>query len=331
MGLLVDGAWTDSWYDTKSTKGHFKRWRSTFRNWITPDGSPGPSGEGGFKAQPGRYHLYVSYACPWAHRTLIFRALKGLEDMIDISVTHWLMEANGWTFDEGAGVIPDPIHGACHLHQIYTAADPKFSGRVSVPVLWDKHNATIVSNESSEIIRMFNSAFDEIGARAGDYFPGALRQEIEEVNARIYDTVNNGVYKCGFATTQDAYDSAVQPLFDTMDWLENRLATRRYLVGDRLTEADWRLFPTLYRFDAIYHGHFKCSRRRLIDYSNLWAYTRDLYQHPGIAGTVNMTHARLHYYQSHVTVNPTRIVPVVPRFLDFNAPHGRGVMQGQVA
>ena len=323
MGLLVDGKWTDHWYDTKSTGGHFKRWDTTFRNWTTPDGAAGPTGVGGFKAEADRYHLYVSFACPWAHRTLIYRALKGLEDIVSVSVAHWFMGENGWTFADGPGVVPDPINNADYVYQIYTAAEPHFTGRCSVPILWDKQTATIVSNESSEIIVMFNAAFDGIGARVGDYRPADLAREIDEVNARIYDTLNNGVYKCGFATSQAAYDAAVEPLFETMDWLEDRLSRQRYLLGDRPTEADWRLFPTLYRFDAVYNGHFKCSKRRLVDYPDLWAYTRDIYQHPGIAGTVNMQHARDHYYQSHETINPTRIVPIMPAFIDFDALHGR--------
>ncbi|MEO1191008.1 MAG: glutathione S-transferase family protein [Pseudomonadota bacterium] len=323
MGLLVNGQWTDRWYDTKKTGGHFKRGETAFRNWITADGAAGPTGSGGFKAEAGRYHLYVSYACPWAHRALIVRALKGLEEMISLSVTHWFMGDQGWTFQDGPGVIADPINAADYLHQVYTAAQSDFTGRSTVPILWDRETGSIVSNESSEIIRMLNGSFDEIGARAGDYYPEAQRAEIDQVNARIYDTLNNGVYKCGFATSQEAYDAAVSPLFETLEWLEERLSSRRYLVGAAPTEADWRLFPTLYRFDAVYNGHFKCSKRRLIDYSNLWAYTRDLYQHPGIAGTVNMDHVRKHYYQSHETVNPTRIVPAMPASIDFSAPHDR--------
>ncbi len=331
MGLLVDGEWRDEWYDTKSTKGHFKRWDSVFRNWVTADGEAGPTGRGGFKAEAGRYHLYISYACPWAHRTLIFRTLKGLEDMIDVSAVHWIMAENGWTFEAGDGVIPDPILNARFMHQIYTAAEPTYSGRVTVPVLWDKRTATIVSNESSEIIEMFNSAFDGVGAKPGNYFPAHLGDEMAAVNQRIYDTLNNGVYKAGFATTEDAYLAAVEPLFETMDWLEQRLSKQRYLVGDQPTAADWRAFPTLYRFDAIYNSHFKCSRRRLIDYPNLWAYTRDLYQHPGIADTVNMEHARRHYFESHRSINPHGIVPVMPAGVDFSAPHDRAALTSQAA
>ncbi len=323
MGRLVEGEWRDEWYDTSSTKGHFKRRDSAFRNWVTRDGSPGPTGSGGFKAEAGRYHLYVSYACPWAHRTLIFRSLKGLQGIVDLSVVHWLMAENGWTFEAGDGVISDPILNARFLHQLYTSADPHYSGRVTVPVLWDKETATIVSNESSEIVEMFNSAFDEVGAQPGDYYPGHLRHEIDAVNQRVYDTLNNGVYKAGFATTKEAYLTAVDPLFETLDWLEEKLARQRFLVADQPTVADWRAFPTLIRFDAIYYSHFKCSRRRLIDYPNLWAYTRDLYQQPGISQTVNMEHARRHYFESHKTINPHGIVPVMPADLDFTTPHQR--------
>mgnify|MGYP001825279847 FL=1 len=322
MGLLVEGKWVDRWYDTKGHEGHFVRSAAQFRNWVTADGSPGPDGRGGFKAEPGRYHLYVSLACPWANRTLIFRHLKGLEEMISLSVVHWRMKENGWTFESGDGVIPDPIHGADFMHEVYTAALPDYSGRVTVPVLWDKQEGTIVSNESSEIIRMFNSAFDEVGAKPGDYYPAELRNEIDEINARIYSNVNNGVYKAGFATTQAAYEEAIVPLFEPLDWLEHRLARGRYLFGDRLTEADWRLFTTLVRFDPVYVGHFKCNLKRIADYPNLWAYTRDLYQHEGVAETIDMHHIKHHYYASHDTINPTAVVPAGPS-LDFWAPHGR--------
>lgn len=325
MGRLVDGKWVDQWYDTKSTGGAFKRKDSSFRNWITVDGAPGPTGTGGFRAEAGRYHLYVSLACPWAHRTLILRTLKGLEGMISVSVVHWMMGDQGWTFAPGAGVVPDPIHKADVLHQVYTAAAPDYSGRVTVPVLWDKKTATIVSNESSEIIRMLNTAFDEFGARPGDYYPEPLRTEIDALNTRIYDTLNNGVYKAGFATTQAAYEAAVMPLFDTLDWLENRLAHQRFLVGHTVTEADWRLFTTLVRFDAVYHGHFKCNLRRISDYPNLSNYLRDLFQHPGVKATVDMDHIKNHYYASHDTINPTRVVPTGPADIlaDFAAPHDR--------
>lgn len=325
MGLLVDGVWQDRWYDTKSTGGRFVRTSAAFRNWITADGSPGPTGEGGFRAEAGRYHLYVSLACPWAHRTLIMRRLKGLEAMIGVSVVHWRMLENGWTFEHGPGVVPDPIQGARYLHQVYTAAKPDYSGRVTVPVLWDKVKNTIVSNESAEIIRMMNSAFDGIGARPGDYYPEDLRSEIESLNSRIYDKVNNGVYKAGFATTQQAYEEAVRPLFDTLDLLDERLSSRRYLCGDRLTEADIRLFTTLVRFDAVYVGHFKCNLRRIADYPHLSGYLRDIYQTDGIAETVDMVHIKGHYYESHKTINPAGIVPLGP-LLDLDAPHERGML-----
>lgn len=326
MGRLIDGTWHDQWYDTKSTGGAFKRSEASWRNWVTADGSAGPSGEGGFKAESGRYHLYVSYACPWAHRTLIFRVLKGLEDHIDVSVVHPDMLEQGWEFrTDFPGATGDRLHGARAMHEVYTRADPKMTGRVTVPVLWDKERETIVSNESSEIIRMFNSAFDEITGNDLDLWPEDLRAALEPVNARIYDTVNNGVYKAGFATTQAAYDEAVVPLFDSLDWLEDRLTTSRYLMGARMTEGDWRLFTTLLRFDAVYHGHFKCNRRKLIEYPNLWAYTRDLYQVPGVAGTVFMDHITRHYHYSHDTINPHRIVPIGPR-PDFGQPHGRAAL-----
>ena len=322
MGKLIEGTWHDEWYDTKASRGHFVRDSAGFRNWVTADGAPGPSGEGGFSAQPGRYHLYVSLACPWAHRTLIFRQLKGLTNMVSVSVVHPEMLEHGWTFAPGPGVVPDPIGGAAYLHQIYTRANPSYTGRVTVPVLWDKQRGTIVSNESSEIIRMFAQAFDGVGATPLDTYPKEQRAEIDEVNARIYDTLNNGVYRCGFATTQAAYEEAFAALFDTMDWLEARLSRRRYLVGTSITEADWRLFTTLVRFDPVYVGHFKVNRNRLVDFPNLWAYTRELYQVPGVRETVDLTHIKQHYYGSHPTINPTRIVPVGPA-IDFDAAHGR--------
>jgi putative glutathione S-transferase len=322
MGLLVDGRWTDRWYDTSASGGRFQRHESPFRNWVTPDGSPGPTGEGGFKAEPGRYHLYVSLACPWAHRTLIFRVLKGLENAISLSVTHWFMGEHGWSFDNGPGVIPDPVGGAERLYEVYLRSHPSFTGRVTVPVLWDKARDVIVSNESSEIIRMMNSAFDGIGAASGDFYPAELREQIDALNARIYATVNNGVYKAGFATTQEAYEEAVRPLFATLDWLEERLTKSRYLCGDRLTEADWRLFTTLVRFDAVYAGHFKCNLRRLVDYPNIWDNTRELFQYSGVAATVDFTHIKRHYHQSHKSINPTGIVPAGPE-LDFLLPHTR--------
>ncbi|WP_422049138.1 glutathione S-transferase family protein [Shimia sp.] len=324
MGLLVDGKWTDQWYDTNSTGGKFVRSQSQFRNWITADGSAGPSGTDGFKAESGRYHLYVSYACPWAHRTLIFRKLKGLEDHISISAVHPDMLSEGWTFEtDDAGATGDTLYGLPFAHSLYSKADASYSGRVTVPILWDKQRETIVSNESSEIIRMFNSAFDGLTGNTLDFWPEAERDAIEEVNVRIYDTVNNGVYKSGFATSQAAYDAAVHPLFDTLDWLEERLSQNRYLLGDHITEADWRLFTTLVRFDPVYHLHFKCNRKRLIDYPNLWGYTCELYQMEGVAETVNMDHIIGHYHRSHESINPHRIVPINP-VLDFDAPHGRG-------
>lgn len=322
MGLLVNGQWQDHWYDTKASNGHFERSKSQFRHWVTTDGSAGPTGQGGFKAEKGRYHLYVSLACPWANRTMIFRALKGLEDIIDISVVHWYMREKGWTFASGDGVIADPIQNAQFYHEIYTAADADYSGRVTVPVLWDKKQNTIVSNESADIIRMFNSAFDDVGATPGDYYPKPLRTEIETLNEKIYEAVNNGVYRAGFATTQQAYEEAITPLFETLDWLEKRLEHQRYLTGNAITEADWRLFTTLIRFDAVYVGHFKCNLKRIIDYPNLWAYTRDLYQHKGVAATINMTHIKKHYYESHDTINPTGVVPSGP-IIDFLATHHR--------
>ncbi len=322
MGLLVNGQWQDKWYDTDASGGRFVRKDAAFRHWVTVDGSAGPSGTGGFAAQSGRYHLYVSLACPWAHRTLIMRRLKGLEDMIGVSVVHWLMREEGWTFAEGPGVVPDTVNHARVLHQVYAAAEPQYSGRVTVPVLWDRQRSTIVCNESSEILRMMNSAFDGIGAKPGDYYPAELRAEIDTVNARVYDTVNNGVYKAGFATSQEAYEEAVWPLFESLDWLEARLATQRYLVGNRLTEADIRLFTTLVRFDPVYVGHFKCNLRRIADYPALSGFVRDLYQHPGIAGTVNFEHIKRHYYESHRTLNPAGVVPAGP-VLDLAAPHGR--------
>ena len=322
MGLLQNGKWVDQWYDTKASKGHFVRKASQFRNWITADGAPGPSGVEGFRAEAGRYHLYVSYACPWAHRTLIFRALKKLEAMISVSIVNWYMGANGWTFDPVSGVVPDDINNAEFLHQVYTASDPNYSGRVTVPVLWDKKSSKIVSNESSEIIRMFNEAFDSLGAAPGDYYPLALRDEINSLNDRIYETVNNGVYKAGFATTQEAYDEAVSKVFETLNWLEKRLETQRYLTGNADTEADWRLFTTLVRFDPVYVGHFKCNLKRLADYPNLSGYVRDLYQHPGVAATVHLDHIKKHYFVSHTTINPTGIVPTGPT-ISYTASHYR--------
>ena len=322
MGLLVDGQWQDKWYDTEASGGRFVREDAGFRNWVTADGSAGPTGVGGFKAEANRYHLYVSLACPWAHRTTIYRKLKGLEDMISLSVVHPFMGDKGWTFAEGAGVIADPIVNASYLYEVYVAAKPDYTGRVTVPILWDKKTNTIVSNESSEIIRMLNSAFDEVGATDVSFLPSELLAEIDTINEFVYSAVNNGVYKAGFATTEAAYKEAVVMLFDALDTLEVRLANQRYLLGDTITEADWRLFTTLVRFDAVYVGHFKCNIRRIVDYPNLWGYLRDLYQVPGIAETVSIEHIKAHYYTSHANINPTRIIPVGP-VLDFNEPHDR--------
>ena len=322
MGLLVEGQWQDKWYDTEASKGQFVRSAAQFRNWVTVDGAAGPSGCSGFKAEAGRYHLYVSLACPWANRTLIFHKLKGLEKIISLSVVHWHMGEDGWTFADGEGVISDPVFNAKYLREIYLKADNIYSGRVTVPVLWDKQTNTIVSNESSEIIRMFNSAFDEAGAIDGDYYPESLREEIDVINQRIYDSVNNGVYKAGFATSQAAYEDALIALFETLDWLEERLETNRYLLGKEITEADWRLFTTLVRFDPVYVGHFKTNLKRLVDYPNLWAYTCELYQQTGIAETVNINHIKQHYYGSHKTINPTGIVPLGPE-INYDEPHAR--------
>jgi putative glutathione S-transferase len=322
MGRLVDGVWKDQWYDTKSTGGRFERQESRFRSWITPDGSAGPSGEPGFAAEPGRYHLYVSYACPWAHRTMIFRILKGLGDIISLSAVSPLMLEQGWTFDRQEGSTGDAINGLSRLWEVYVKADAGYSGRVSVPVLWDKKRGTIVNNESSEIIRMLNSAFDGITGNTADFYPEPLRGEIDAINALVYPAINNGVYRTGFATTQEAYEEAFLKLFDALDQLERRLAAQRYLVSNAPTEADWRLFTTLVRFDAVYFGHFKCNLRRIADYANLSNYLRDLYQVAGIAETVHIDHIKRHYYASHRQINPTGIVPLGP-VLDFSAPHDR--------
>ncbi|MPT22274.1 MAG: glutathione S-transferase family protein [Starkeya sp.] len=312
MGMLVDGVWHDVWYDTKATKGHFQRSVSQFRNWITPDGAPGPTGEGGFTAEADRYHLYVSLACPWAHRTLIFRKLKNLEDLITVSVVDPLMLSKGWEFKGENGGTLDPLFGASALYEVYLKADPHYSGRVTVPVLWDKTRGTIVSNESAEIIRMLNTAFAAFTEDRHDYYPAALAEEIDALNARVYDAVNNGVYKAGFATAQDAYEEAVTALFKELDALEARLEGRDWLLGEALTEADIRLFTTLIRFDPVYVGHFKCNVRRIFDYTNLSRYVRAFYALPGVAGTVNLTHIKRHYYESHKTINPTGVVPVGP-------------------
>lgn len=327
MGLLVDGKWHDQWYDTAKSGGRFVREDSQFRSWVTPDGSAGPTGDAGFKAESGRYHLYVSMACPWAHRTLIFRHIKGLEKHISVSAVHPDMLSNGWEFHGPAlgsdTPVGDDLFNSDYHYQIYLRAKPDYSGRVTVPVLWDKEQNTIVSNESAEIIRMFNSAFDAITGNDLDLYPTELKNEIDQINERVYHTVNNGVYKSGFATTQAAYEEAFTDLFDSLEWLDDLLQTRRYLTGDRITEADWRLFTTLVRFDAVYVGHFKCNLKRIDDYPNLSGYLRELYQQPGIADTVDMVHIKRHYYYSHDSINPTRIVPKGPA-LNLDAPHGRG-------
>lgn len=329
MGMLIEGRWSaDTPVATNDASGSFVRAASSFRNWIMPDGAPGPSGRGGFEAEPGRYHLYVSLACPWAHRTLIFRKLKRLEDMISLSVVNPLMLEHGWTFEDGPGVVADSVNHARYLHEVYVRADARYTGKATVPVLWDKKSGTVVSNESSEIIRMFNSAFDGVGAAKGDYYPADLRAEIDALNDEIYPGVNNGVYRAGFATSQASYEEAFTGLFAMLDRLDERLASRRYLLGDRLTEADWRLFTTLVRFDLVYFGHFKCNLRRIADYPNLSGYVRDLYQHEGIAGTVNPYHIKHHYYGSHRAINPTGIVPLGPE-TDFGAPHDRNRLSGE--
>ena len=307
-------------------KGEYIRSESGFRNWITKDGSAGPGGEGGFIAEPERYHLYVSYACPWAHRTLIFRALKGLKDIISVSVVHPLMPAESWVFGEYPGATEDHINQAHYLHENYLKADPEFDGLVSVPLIWDKQRETIVNNESAEIIRMLNSAFDDFSHSDVDFYPESLRTEIDAMNDIVYRNINNGVYQAGFATTQAAYEQAFDHLFNTLDRLEDRLSKQRYLIGNTMTEADWRLFTTLVRFDSVYYNHFKTNRKRLLDYPNLWAYTRELYQIPGVAETVNMDHIKYHYFASHRAINPTGIVPQGPE-IDFMHPHGRGKLK----
>ncbi|OSN09150.1 glutathione-dependent reductase [Lonsdalea iberica] len=323
MGQLVEGQWHDIWYDTSSTGGQFQRPPTSFRHWVTPDGHPGPSGVGGFRAESGRYHLYVSLACPWAHRALLIRKLKGLEAHIGVSVVHPLMLEHGWTFaTDFPAATGDRLYQHSYLYQLYLHAKPDYSGRVTVPVLWDTQQQTIVSNESADIIRMMNTAFDEVGATPGDYYPLALRAEIDELNEWIYPQVNNGVYKAGFATQQSAYDEAVAQLFEALGRLEQRLSQQRYLTGSRLTEADLRLWTTLVRFDPVYHTHFKCDRWRLTDYENLYGFTRDIYQLPGIADTVNMDHIRHHYYRSHATINPCGIISIGPE-LSLTKPHDR--------
>ncbi len=323
MGMLVDGQWQDVWYDTKSSGGRFVRENARFRNWVTADGGAGPEGDGGFKAEPGRYHLYVSLACPWAHRTLIVRALKGLEELIDVSVVSPIMLDQGWTYNRDEGSTGDAVSDHAFHYQVYTAAKPDYTGRVTVPVLWDREQQTIVNNESSEIIRMFNSAFNGITGNDHDFYPEALRPQIEQWNDRIYPAVNNGVYRAGFATTQEAYEEAYRELFEALDEIDRHLADHRYLAGDTLTEADIRLFTTLIRFDAVYHGHFKCNRQRLEDYENIPGYVREIFQLPGVGDTVDFEHIKTHYYASHRTINPTGVVPLGPD-IDYRAPHGRG-------
>jgi putative glutathione S-transferase len=319
MGLLQKGQWVDQWYDTNNSGGEFRRQDSRFRSWLTPNGEAGPNGEPGFKAEKGRYHLYVSLACPWAHRTLIFRQLKQLQDYIDVTVVEPLMLENGWEMS-------DPLYDLDFVYQLYLKADASYEGRVTVPVLWDKQTQTIVSNESSEIIRMFNTAFNQLTGSTADYYPEALHETIHALNERIYDTINNGVYRAGFATTQAAYEQAFHALFDSLDWVEGLLTQRRYLAGDQLTEADWRLFTTLIRFDAVYFGHFKTNRQLLADYPAISGYVRELYQVPGVADTVSFEHIKTHYYASHRTINPTGVIPVGPQ-QDFTAAHGRDVLK----
>jgi glutathionyl-hydroquinone reductase len=323
MGVLIDGAWHENAHDARINGGRFVRSETQFRDWITRDGKPAPGRERGFKAEPGRYHLYVSLACPWAHRTLIFRKLKKLENIISVSVVHHFLGKDGWTFVAQEGGTGDHLYGLEFLREIYLKADPLYSGRVTVPVLWDRKGETIVNNESAEIIRMLNSAFNEWGDASLDFYPEPLCGEIDKLNDLIYATVNNGVYRAGFATTQEAYEEAFGELFATLDRLEDRLSHQRYLAGDRITESDWRLFTTLVRFDPVYYSHFKCNLRRIADYPSLSNYLRDLYQVPGVAGTVDIPHVKKHYYGSHETINPTRIVPVGPE-IDYAAPHDRG-------
>jgi len=322
MGLLVDGVWHDKWYDTKASKGQFKREDAQLRNWITADGAPGPTGEGGFKAESGRYHLYVSLACPWAHRALIFRRIKGLEAHISVSVVSPDMLENGWTFDTANHSSGDTLFGYEYLHQVYTRHDPDYTGRVTVPVLWDKRQNGIVSNESSEIIRMFNSAFDDLTGNTQDFYPADKREAIDAINAFVYDNINNGVYKAGFATTQQAYGEAYHALFDALDRVESILGQQRYLTGDSITEADWRLFTTLIRFDSVYFGHFKCNRQQIEQYPHIRGYLRELYQYPGVADTVDFYHIKRHYYFSHTMINPTQVVPEGP-VIDYMSEHGR--------
>ena len=326
MGMLDEGKWVDVWYDTAATQGRFERSKAQFRNWVTKDGAPGPTGKGGFKAEAGRYHLYVSLACPWAHRTLIFRALKQLEDIISVSIVDYVMLEEGWTFYGTSGSTGDKLFGFKRMYEVYLKADLAYTGRVTVPVLWDKQTQTIVSNESSEIIRMLNEAFEDLTPPTPDFYPESLRAEIDEINDFIYDNINNGVYKAGFATSQEAYAEAFGSLFSALDQVEERLSKQRYLCGSQITEADWRLFTTLVRFDPVYVGHFKCNLRPISSYPHLWGYLRELYQVPGVAATVDMEHIKGHYYMSHPTINPTGVVPAGP-IIDFNEPHQRHLLK----
>lgn len=319
-GHFVDGVWHTGFHDTKASGGRFRRGQTAFHDWVTPDGSAGPSGQGGFTAARGRYHLYVSLACPWAHRTVVFRKLKKLEDVVGMSVVEPVMGERGWQF--GPDADDDALNGKKTLGEIYLMADPHYTGRSSVPLLWDRERATIVNNESSEIIRMFNSAFDALTNERTDYHPAELRGEIDAINKLVFENINNGVYRTGFASTQEAYEEAFLDVFAALDQVEERLSRQRYLVGNRLTEADWRLFTTILRFDAVYYSHFKCNLRRIADYPNLSNYLRDLYQVPGIAGTVSMDQIKRHYYMSMLHINPTGIVPLGPA-LDFEAKHDR--------
>ena len=322
MGLLIDGHWSDD-DNIRNEEGKFIRPESSFRNWVTSDGGPGPTGELGFAAEAGRYHLYITHNCPWAYRTAMFRRVKGLEDIISISIGGASFKDQGWTFNEEPGALPDAVNNIYYLHELYTKADPKYTGRVTVPVLWDKKSETIVNNESSEIIRMFNSAFDNITDNKLDFYPESLRNQIDEINAIVYKNINNGVYRAGFATTQNAYEEAYNNLFKTLDELEDRLGERRYLTGEKLTEADWRLFSTLIRFDVVYYTHFKCNKRHIFDYPNLWNFTLELYQYPGISSLTNFDHIKRGYYGLMPKINPSKIVAKGPD-IDFNQPHDRG-------
>ena len=327
MGMLIKGELVDNWLDKEMDEGDFKRMESTFRNWVTADGSAGSTGTGGFKAEADRYHLYVSAACPWAHRTVIFRKLKQLEDVIGVSIVEPDMLDKGWSFSEQGDYV-DHLHAFKYMHQIYTRADKEFTGQITVPVLWDKKLNTIVNNESSEIIRMLNSAFNQFTEVKIDYYPQSLRQKIDEANKPIYDNINNGVYRCGFATTQIAYEKAFDRLFNELDQLEKNLSNNRYLLGKQITEADWRLFTTLIRFDVVYVGHFKCNLKRIADYPNLSNYLAELYQIPGIAETVDIEYIKRHYYYSHTSINPTQLIPKGPS-LNFDFPHNRASKFGE--